>query len=283
MGRCRIVSVSAFSKGYWRLDKIRDKAVIDTGVLEIQSEECDKLSEVIRQRRKTEKHVKRFCSSFIVKRTVHNTSAAFRPFPLTVVGVRGQKMDVTNVVIPDGIEVIGPAAFSDCENLEFLELPDSVWKINRMAFLRCRKLTFIVLPHGFETVGKYAFAGCSALKSVRFRPPAGCANAVFIAWSVSVGRNRTNFDLTTLRYTRNVLRIITLFALECRVLCSLDEPQVLARSFAGCRKLISNFRNTHSYNFVTAFLNARVVQQKVIDLSIQAPQSNSTLDVIDLT
>ena len=90
-------------------------------------------------------------------------------------------MDVTNVVIPDGIEVIGPAAFSDCENLEFLELPDSLRKICRMAFLRCRKLTSIVLSHGFETVGKYAFAGCSALKSVRFRPPAGCPNAVLLS------------------------------------------------------------------------------------------------------
>ena len=286
MGRSSIVSFSAFSKGYWRLDKIRDKAVIDTGVLEIQSEECDKMSEFYKQGRgpENEKRVKkRFCSFFIVRRTFHLTSAAFGPHPLTVVGMRGQKMDVTNVVIPDGIEVIGPAAFSDCENLEFLELPDSLRKICRMAFLRCRKLTSIVLPHGFETVEKCAFGGCSELKSVRFRPPAGCPNAVFIAWSVSVGRNRTNFGLTTLRYTRNVLRIITHFALNCRVLRSINEPQTLARSFAGCRQLISNFRNTHSINYVTAFLNARVVQQKAIDLSIQVPQSNSRSDVIDLT
>ena len=42
---------------------------------------------------------------------------------------------------------------------------------------------------------------------VRTRP-------AFIAWAVGISRNRANWQLTTLKQSRNVLRLITVMAVE---------------------------------------------------------------------
>ena len=279
MGRYRVRY--RWRTDYTLYDKNRDKTVIETGILEIQPEDCNKLTEVVEQWPTDTNNVKRVCSTLIVKKIQDVFVDKF--VQMAVIGVRGQKTDVTKVVITDGVTVIGPAAFSDCEHLKFLVLPDSVKVISRIAFLRCRNLTSLSLPHGLTTVDKYAFAGCIKLKTVRFRPPVGRAKAVFIVWAVGRARNRANFRVTTLKNLRNVLCLITVFALECRAPCSIGKPQALAMKFAGCTKLISKLKIRPDDTISTAFLNAKVVQRKGIDLTVQARQLNSTSNVIDLT
>lgn len=53
----------------------------------------------------------------------------------TLLGVKDKS--VREVVIPDGVEVIGENAFDDCDNLENIDMPDSIVSIGQEAFNGC--------------------------------------------------------------------------------------------------------------------------------------------------
>ena len=71
--------------------------------------------------------------------------------------------NLTTVVIPDGVTVIGNWAFKDCYNLTNIDIPDSVTWIGNQAFLGCDSLTSIVIPDSVTSVGEWAFANCENL------------------------------------------------------------------------------------------------------------------------
>lgn len=52
-----------------------------------------------------------------------------------ILGVYDQ--EISSVVIPDGIEVIGERAFEDCTFLREVIIPESVKRIERWAFSGC--------------------------------------------------------------------------------------------------------------------------------------------------
>lgn len=97
---------------------------------------------------------------------------------------------VKEVVIGDGINWIGYAAFADMKNLESVTIGNGVTKIQKFAFARCPKLKTVVIGDGVKeisnkifwrdsalemvVIGKsvqkvvsYAFLDCSALKEIR--------------------------------------------------------------------------------------------------------------------
>lgn len=67
-----------------------------------------------------------------------------------------------DVVILDGCEKIGEAAFKDCYNLEKVEIPESVVEIRDFAFRGCEKLKRVVAD-GLLILKNYAFWGCRGL------------------------------------------------------------------------------------------------------------------------
>ncbi len=97
--------------------------------------------------------------------------------------------NLTKVILPDSLLVIGKSAFQDCISLtevvlgsrlemisqsafrdsalEKINLPDSVAEIERYAFYRTR-LTEIKLPSNISSVAKYTFYGCERLTKVEF-------------------------------------------------------------------------------------------------------------------
>lgn len=69
-------------------------------------------------------------------------------------------------VIPDGVEEIGPHAFSGRLSKYALYLPDGLKAIGYGAFCRCNSLREVILPPSIRHIGEYAFSDCTFLSSV---------------------------------------------------------------------------------------------------------------------
>lgn len=80
--------------------------------------------------------------------------------------IRGYKGNDKEVVIPDGIWMIGCEAFADNSNITSVVIPSGVIHIREAAFYNCSNLTNIVIPNSVETIGAEAFKNCSQLKSI---------------------------------------------------------------------------------------------------------------------
>ena len=72
----------------------------------------------------------------------------------------------STLIIPDGVEIIGYRAFSECKSLEKVEIPGSVKRIRGCAFGGCRKLKKVVIPGSVEYIEVSAFAGCGRLEII---------------------------------------------------------------------------------------------------------------------
>lgn len=77
-----------------------------------------------------------------------------------------EKSLIKSVIIQDGLQNIGPAAFDSCSNLTSVRIPDSVTAIGRLAFAGCESLTEIQIPDGVTYIGKGAFNRCKSLASI---------------------------------------------------------------------------------------------------------------------
>jgi hypothetical protein len=87
---------------------------------------------------------------------------------LPVTGIDGAfafRMNVTNVTIPDGVEMIGFDSFLECFNLASVIIPKSVTNIAEQAFFDC-SLTNVTIPSGVVSIGKEAFEGCQYLTTL---------------------------------------------------------------------------------------------------------------------
>lgn len=74
----------------------------------------------------------------------------------------------TDIRIPDGIRVIGDAAFQGMNHIETVQIPAGTQVIGWGAFSGCRNLREVKLPEGIETIDRDVFSGCTSLKSIRF-------------------------------------------------------------------------------------------------------------------
>lgn len=72
----------------------------------------------------------------------------------------------TRITIPDGVRVIGEAAFAGNEFLYHVVIPDTVERIERDAFQDCYSLSWVLIPDSVRYIGPYAFADCVSLRSV---------------------------------------------------------------------------------------------------------------------
>ncbi len=80
------------------------------------------------------------------------------------ISINGSK--VTEIIIPDGIEIISSAIFYYCSSLTSITIPSSVWGIGDNAFCNCTSLNSITLPKHLTSIGDNAFANCSNLDTI---------------------------------------------------------------------------------------------------------------------
>ena len=123
-------------------------------------------------------------------------------FEITPEGVlkkyRGTDEDV---VIPDGVKVIGASAFVDMKGVErmimeceqydapamtTLTIPDGVTEIRDYAFAYCANLKAVDIPDSVRKIGDRAFEGCESLSRIRL--PASMTeideNTFFLCWDL---------------------------------------------------------------------------------------------------
>lgn len=88
--------------------------------------------------------------------------------PVRRISRRGfaERADVTGVVLPDGLTVIGEGAFHGCTALKEVTLPEGLHDIGEGAFRACTALGSISLPRSLRSIGMQAFLG-SALQEIR--------------------------------------------------------------------------------------------------------------------
>lgn len=72
----------------------------------------------------------------------------------------------TQVILPEGVEVIEKAAFYNCKNIENITLPQTLWKIDDMALWGCEKIKKLELTSKISSVGSYVFRDCKALEEI---------------------------------------------------------------------------------------------------------------------
>ncbi|MCL2834740.1 MAG: leucine-rich repeat domain-containing protein [Treponema sp.] len=80
---------------------------------------------------------------------------------------KGDK-NITSISLPDSIESIPEAAFSDCTSLVSVKLPANLKVIAASTFQGCTALKSISLPNGLTAINDGAFNGCKALADVTF-------------------------------------------------------------------------------------------------------------------
>ncbi len=68
--------------------------------------------------------------------------------------------EITNLVIPEGIESICDEAFCRCWNIESITIPNTVKSIGYAAFYGCAGLTSIIIPDSVTEIGAFAFNNC---------------------------------------------------------------------------------------------------------------------------
>lgn len=99
---------------------------------------------------------------------------AFYKCPITKVHIPGNVKslsgfhgtDLDEVIIDEGVEIIGEECFSECASLTSLTIPESVKMIDHAAFLDCTALKNLILPKTLDILEDEVFRGCSQLDRI---------------------------------------------------------------------------------------------------------------------
>ena len=92
-------------------------------------------------------------------------------------------VEVTNLVIPEGVESICGNAFNSCDGIKSVSLPSTLTSIGASAFYKCTALESVDIPVSVTAIEEYAFSNCEKLTTVTI--PEGVTKVGFSAFSNS--------------------------------------------------------------------------------------------------
>ncbi|MBR7112082.1 MAG: leucine-rich repeat domain-containing protein [Clostridia bacterium] len=72
--------------------------------------------------------------------------------------------DLTEIVVPEGVRVLGNGAFSGCKMLGDVTLPSTLQTVGTSAFRNCKRLFSATIPENVTYIGSGVFYGCSLSK-----------------------------------------------------------------------------------------------------------------------
>lgn len=102
-----------------------------------------------------------------VLRYVGDASTTEVPFGVTHIATGAfARTDLACIMLPKTVQIIGNAAFSNCDRLETIELSQGITSIEQYAFYGCKKLKAITLPASLRSIGRNTFEGCSSLTEI---------------------------------------------------------------------------------------------------------------------
>lgn len=91
------------------------------------------------------------------------------PGRLTYIGHNAFALtNLSKVVIPGSVKVLGSGVFYRCHNLKEVILMEGVGTIEGMTFVSCDKLSYVSLPRSLTSIGIYAFQGCKKLDKIYY-------------------------------------------------------------------------------------------------------------------
>lgn len=86
---------------------------------------------------------------------------------LNKLGVFSGCMELEEVILPEGVEIIGSRAFSGCSKMKMSSLPSSIKAIGSNAFSECSSINpVIIISEDFEYLGSGAFYNCGGISEV---------------------------------------------------------------------------------------------------------------------
>lgn len=161
---------------------------------------------------------------------------------------------LTNIVLPEGLQIIGDTAFFSCLELENVSIPDSVQLIGSAAFRFCEKLKEIWLGDNLKKLGEGAFAR-SGLEHISI--PGGIDEIAKQAFhrcdkliNVQIGNGITHIHEDAFSLCSNLQRIVLPESLveihkrafaKCTELAPFEWPQKLRgiedNAFELCKKM----------------------------------------------
>ena len=74
---------------------------------------------------------------------------------------------IDGFIIPNNIVDIRERAFYETDLTEIV-IPEGVQSIYTVAFARCKDLLFVTIPHSIEFIDRAVFTGCESLAEVRY-------------------------------------------------------------------------------------------------------------------
>lgn len=97
-----------------------------------------------------------------------NLTSIILPSSITVIGsgAFNKCSALTSIIIPNSVDSIKGGIFNDCSSLNSVTIPSTITSIPDYTFSGCRGLTSIIIPSSVKNIGAYSFYNCSALTSI---------------------------------------------------------------------------------------------------------------------
>lgn len=148
--------------------------------------------------------------------------------------------DITGVVLPNTVTVMGSSCFSSCFKLVSADLPDNITSLGDESFYHCYALKSVGLPEAIVSLGDMCFKGCDNIETVEL--PAGVASLGSECFSGCL-------KLTAINLPKGITDLGDNCFSECTSLTSVTLPASLTTigrgCFSSCWKLVSvNFEGS---------------------------------------